>query len=44
MFRFHVSIIIHSIRYMNPAGLTYVSLSKAKIKNTAEGFLYNKTN
>jgi hypothetical protein len=24
-------------RYMNPAGLTEVSLSKAKIKNTAEG-------
>jgi len=37
MFRFHASIIIHSHRYMNPAGLTGVSLSKAKIKNTAEG-------
>jgi len=37
MFRCHASIIIHSHRYMNAAGLTEVSLSKAKIKNTAEG-------
>jgi hypothetical protein len=37
VFRFHASIIIHSHRHMNPAGLTEVSLSEAKIKNTAEG-------
>jgi len=31
---------IHSNRYMNPAGLTEVSLSKAKIENTAKGMCF----